>query len=189
MRGPASLLVAAAGAWVLAHAAPAGSTLADDGGRAPPRAGERLPEDPVLGAKATAQWREHMAREERERKLHYDRDRIKEHRALMRLLAGARARYDRARTPAAVDAVKARLPVTEAEARRRIKGIDHWGNNSNLLADYDFILKALADGYPSARLAALHGDPKPQAELRAELDARDKKMAAWLTEAAASEDE
>jgi hypothetical protein len=130
-----------------------------------------------------------MAFEERERKLHYDRDRIREHRALMRLLAGARARYDRARTSAAVAAAQTRLPETVAEARRRIKVIDHWGNNSNLLADYDVILKVLADDYPAARLAALRGDPKPQADLRGELDARDKKMAAWLKEAAASEDE
>jgi hypothetical protein len=155
----------------------------------PPDAGGRLPEDPVAGAKATAQWHEHLVREERDRKLQYDRARIREHRSLMRVLADARARYDRARTPGALAAARARMPATAADARRRITAIDHWGVNSNLLADYDAILKVLADDYPNARLAALHGDAQPLAQLRAQLADRDKKMAAWLAEAAASKDE
>jgi hypothetical protein len=155
----------------------------------PTGAGDRLPEDPVEGAKATAQWHEHMVREERDRKLHYDRARIREHRAVLRLLAQARGRYDRARTPAAVAAARARLPQTVAEARRQIAVIDHWGVNSNLLADYDAILTALGDAYPTARLAALQGDAQPLTRLRAELADRDRKIAAWLAEAAASKDE
>lgn len=152
-------------------------------------AGDRLPEDPVEGARATAQWRAHMVREEHERKLHYDRDRIREHRALVRVLAAARGRYDRARTPAAVAAAQARLAETDADARRRMTAIDHWGVNSDLLGDYDAILKLLADEYPAARLAALRGDTRELTRLRGRLAEHDRKIAAWLAEAAASRDE
>ena len=44
--------------------------VAADAKSQPPSPPPPLPEDPVLGAKATAQWREHLAFEERERKLH-----------------------------------------------------------------------------------------------------------------------
>ena len=123
--------------------------------------GARLPEDPVAGAKATQQWRDFMAAEERERRLRYDRDHLKDHRAVLKVLVATRARYDRARTKAAVLAIQKRLPPTVDGVRARITRIDHWGNNSNLLADYDAILKPLADTYPTARIAALDGDHAP----------------------------
>ena len=50
-------------------------------------------------------------------------------------------------------AIDARLPATIEAVRRRIDRIDHWGVNSNLLADYDAMLRALADGYPAARIS------------------------------------
>jgi len=148
-----------------------------------------LPEDPVLGAKATAQWREHMAFEERERKLHYDRDRMKDHRVVMKLLVGARARYERARSAAAVTAIKARLPETVEAVRRRIDRIDHWRVNSNLLADYDAMLNTLAEAYPAARIKFIAGDRAPLQALRADLDRRQKAIDEWLEAAAESEDE
>src|SRR6476661_5191136 len=46
----------------------------------------RLPEDAVAGKKSEAQWREHMAFEERERQMGFDRERLKEHRAVLKLL-------------------------------------------------------------------------------------------------------
>lgn len=148
-----------------------------------------LPEDPVLGAKATAQWREHLAFEERERKLHYDRDRMKDHRAVLKLLIGTRARYDRARSAAAVTAIKARVPETAEAVRRRVERIDHWRVNSNLLADYDAMLNALAEAYPAARIKFIEGDRAPLLAVRAELDRRQKAIDEWLKEAAESEDE
>jgi hypothetical protein len=155
----------------------------------PPPPPPPLPEDPVLGAKATAQWREHMAFEERERKLHYDRDRMKDHRAVLKFLLGTRARYDRARSEAAVAAIKARLPAAVEAIRRRIDRIDHWGVNSNVLGDYDAMLKALAEGYPAARIKLIEGDRAPLQALRVELDRRQKAIDEWLKEAAESEDE
>src|SRR5262245_57374397 len=57
---------------------------------------DRLPEDPVAGAKSTQQWKEFMVAEEHERQLHYDRARLKQHRAMLKFLVATRARYDRA---------------------------------------------------------------------------------------------
>jgi hypothetical protein len=155
----------------------------------PPRAGDRLPEDPVLGAKSTAQWRQHMIEEEHERKLHYDRDRLKQHRAVVKFLVATRARYDRAKSKAAVSAIQTRLPPAVDAVRKQITAIDKWGTNSNLLEDYDAFLKALSDGYPTARIAALDGDRAPLDALRADLDRRTKHIKDWLTEAAESKDE
>ena len=170
--------------------APRAATAADAGPPpTPAAASDRLPEDPVAGAKSTADWRAFMAQEERERRLNFDRRRLKQHRALVRTLKAARARYDRARTVAAVEAIRAGFPATADEAHRRMTEIDHWGNNSNLLADYDAILKVLSGDYPSARLAELRGDRTAIERARAELRERDKKIAAWLRDAAASKDE
>ena len=72
----------------------------------------------MAGAKSTAQWREHMAAEEHERKLRCDRDHLKEHRAVVKFLVEARARYDRAKTKAAVMAIRKRLPAAVDDVRR-----------------------------------------------------------------------
>jgi hypothetical protein len=162
-----------------ADATPAPKTAAPD----------RLPEDPVAGAKATAQWRAHLAFEERERKLRYDRDRMKQHRAVLRFLVATRTRYDRAGSKAAVTAIHTRLPPAIEGMRQRIARIDHWGVSSNLLVDYDAMLKLLAEGYPAARIDALAGDPAPLAAAKADLDAREKRIRDWLEEAAETEDE
>jgi hypothetical protein len=130
-----------------------------------------------------------MAAEERERKLHYDRDRIKDHRAVLKFLVATRARYDRAKTRGAVTAIRTRLPPAVDGVRRRITRIDHWGTNSNLLQDYDVMLKALSDAYPAARITSFDGDHAPLDALRAEMDRRTKHIKDWLAEAAASEDE
>jgi len=148
-----------------------------------------LPENPALGAAATAQWRAHMAAEERERKLHYDRDRMKDHRAVLRFLVTTRARYERATSQAAVTVIRARLPPASEKVRRRITRIDHWGVNSNLLGDYDVMLAALADAYPAARISFIDGDRAPLLALRADFDRRQKAIKDWLAEAAESEDE
>ena len=70
---------------------------------------------------------------------------LKEHRAVVKLLVATRARYDRAKTKAAVTAIRTRLPPTVEDVAPQITRIDHWGTNSNLLADYDAYLKALSD--------------------------------------------
>src|SRR5262245_1545596 len=147
------------------------------------------PEDPVAGAKSTAQWRDHMAAEEHERQLQYDRDRLKQHRAVLKLLVAARGRYDRAKSKAAVLSAQKRLPLAAEEIQRRIKQIDRWGNNSRLLADYDTYLKALSDSYPSARIEMLEGHPAALDTIRGQLNEVTKRINAWLAEAAAFKDD
>lgn len=132
-----------------------------------------------------------MAHEERERKLHYDRDRerMTDHRAVLRFLVATRARYERATSKPAVLAIQARLPPAIEKVRRRITRIDRWRVNSNLLGDYDVMLATLADTYPAARISFLDGDRAPLLALRADFDRRLEAMNAWLEEAARSEDE
>jgi hypothetical protein len=155
------------------------------------RAGDagRLPEDPAAAAKSTQQWRQFMAAEEHERRLNYDKRHLKEHRAVLKFLVATRARYDRAKSKAAVLAIQKRLPLAVEETRRRITKIDHWGNNSNLLDDYDALLNSLSVAYPATRIASFDGDRAPLEARRAEFDLRVKHAKAWLAEAADAKDE
>ena len=108
---------------------------------------------------------------------------------MLRFLAATRARYERAKSKAAVLAIKARLPPATSKRPPPHHRIDHWRVNSNLLGDYDAMLNALADTYPAARISFLEGDRAPLQALRAEFDRRQKAINEWLEEAAESEDE
>ena len=153
------------------------------------RADPMPPEDPAAGAKSTAQWRQHLAAEERERQLQFDGQRLKQHRAVVKLLTAARARFDRAKSKAAVLSAQKRLPPVVEEAQRRIKKIDRWGNNSRLLADYETYLKALSEGYPAARIEMLDGHPAALDTIRGQLDEVTKRINGWLAEAAHATDD
>jgi hypothetical protein len=149
----------------------------------------RLPEDPVAGKQSEAQWREHMEEEEHERQIGYDRRYLKEHRAVTKLIAGARARYDGAKTEAAVVKVRADMPGQIAEVKRRVTDIDHWGTNSRLLPDYEALSASLTDAYPAAKIGALKGDGSALDAARAAFDGHMQKITAWLKEAAETEEE
>ena len=150
---------------------------------------QRLPEDPVAGKQSELQWREHMEEEEHERQIGYDRRFLKEHRALTKLIAAARARYDGAKTEAAVAKVRSGMPAQIAEVRRRVTEIDHWGTNSRLLSDYEALSASLTDAYPDAKIGALKGDGSALDVARAAFDGHMQKIAAWLKEAAETEEE
>ena len=158
-----------------------------------PRAGDAgpsgLPEDPAAGRKSEAEWRRHMDWEERERQLSFDKNRIPQHHAVIQRLAAVRARYDRAKTKAAVERVRADMPALRQDLQARSTEIDHWHVSSPLLADYDAELTDLDAAYPDAKLAALAGDPQPLRAVRARMDQREKKMAEWLAAAEESEGE
>jgi hypothetical protein len=148
---------------------------------APARAGpSRLPEDPIAGARSVAQWQEHLREEERERKADHDRRKLKDHRAVVALLRDARARYDRAKTKAAVVRLQTELVPATAAIRQRIDKIDRWGGSSNLLTDYSKLLETLAGPYPNARIAAIAGDDAELSGLARETDARMQKVTDWL---------
>jgi hypothetical protein len=158
-----------------------------------PRAGDAgpsgLPEDPAAGRKSEAEWRRHMDWEERERQLSFDKNRIPQHRAVIQRLAAARARYDRARTTAAVERVRADMPALRQDLQARSTEIDHWHVNSPLIADYDAEMTDLESAYPDAKVAALGGAAQPLRAVRARMDQRKKKMAEWLAAAEESEGE
>jgi hypothetical protein len=148
----------------------------------------RLPEDPVAGKQSEAQWREHMEEEEHERQIGFDRQHLEEHRAVTKLIAAARARYDGAKTEAAVAKVRADMPRQIAEVRKRVTAIDHWGVNSRLLADYEALSVSLSDAYPLARVSALKGDGSALDAARGAFDEHMKKIASWLEEAAENDE-
>ena len=158
-----------------------------------PRAGDAgpsgLPEDPAAGRKSEVEWRRHMDWEERERQLSFDKNRIPQHRAVIQRLAAARARYDRAKTKAAVERVRADMPALRQDLQARSTEIDHWHVSSPLLADYDAEMADLDGAYPDAKLAALAGDPQPLRAVRARMDQRKKKMGQWLAAAEEAEGE
>jgi hypothetical protein len=182
----------AAGAASVTGAAPAnvevaiGENASNQARQADPT---RLPEDPVASQASAAAWRAHMEREERERRLNYDRRKLSEHEAVVAFIKNARESYDRAKTASAIAQVKASLTPLIAQIRKRIAAIDHWGVNSNLLEDYAAMLAMLAADYPAARIASLGGASQPLQDLRSQWAQREQKIRDWLAEAAESEDE
>ena len=147
----------------------------------------RLPEDPVAGARAVALWREHLAEEERERKALYDRRRLPDHEVVVAFLRQTQSRYDRAKSKAAVLELRRALAPALSGMRLRLDKIDHWGGSSNVLVDYQRLLDAFADPYPSARIAALQGDDRALSALQAEASSRLEKIANWLAFVAQAE--
>lgn len=73
----------------------------------------------------------------------------------------------------------------EAQATS-LRALDPKGGNSNIATDHDVILNLLANDYPEAIVAFFEGKTKPLAEVRAEMDKREKKIASWLEEVKAS---
>lgn len=140
----------------------------------------RLPEDRVAGARSEAQWREHLQEEERERKVLFDRRRLKQHRQVLAALRETRARYDRARTAAALLALKRDWPRLSGTIQQRIDKLDRWGNSSNLLGEYAALLRTLSGDYPDGRLAALSGSPEQLVAATREADLHTKKIVDWL---------
>ena len=154
-----------------------------------PESSGKLPEDPVAGAKSVAEWRQHLEREEHERRLSYDRRRLPEHRQVLKLLQNARRSYDAAGTRQAVSNAQRAFAATRPKLVAMFDAIDHWGVSSKVVPDYRNLVETLAEAYPSARIAALAGDPTAFRRLQAEVDARFAAIDAWLREAAESEDE
>jgi hypothetical protein len=130
-----------------------------------------------------------LADEERERRLNYDRRKLKEHRVVESFFRAARVSYDHAKSAADDRQIQRGLAAGLLQTQKRVEQIDHWGVNSNLLPDYAELLKALSGAYPQARIAALSGDIAGLDEMRAQLDAHFERIASLLAEAAEAKDE
>jgi hypothetical protein len=143
----------------------------------------------VAGAKAMAQWRQHLEREERERRLGYDRRRLPEHRRVLEILRGARRAYDFAHSEGTVVSAERSFRATLPQLEKAFDALDHWGVSSRVLPDYRQLADTFTEAYPSARIAALSGDGARFEHLGREVDAELAGIDAWLREAAESEDE
>jgi hypothetical protein len=171
-----ALVVALAGCQRKSATSPAPAPAAERETPAAPAAAPRPPDPPRLP-------------EEDERQLIFDHGHLRQHRALVKLIAAARARYDHARTDAARAKTRADMPGQITEMQRRVTEIDHWGVNSRLLPEYAALQASLANAYPDAKLAAIKGDAHALADARADFDQRMKKISDWLERAAEDEDE
>lgn len=150
---------------------------------------QALPEDPVAGARSLLLWQRHLEEEETERRANYDRRHSSKHRAVVAKLRSAQRAYDRANTTAAVNQVqRSTLPALE-NIRTQIDEIDHWRVSSNLLADYDAVIEALATTYPAARLGELTGETNAATKTRRDVQAQLEKIDEWLARAERAEDE
>ena len=143
---------------------------------------ERLPEDPVEGKKATAQWKQHLIEEERERKQWFDRQHRSEHEAVLVAIEKARARYGNAKTEARMKQAEAAFSASLPALRKQIDEIDPGRQSSNLLDDYSWLLDTLAGSYPRARRASLDAGTDASAALAAEIERRLKKARDLLAE-------
>lgn len=149
----------------------------------------KLPEDPEAGARSAAQWREHLAREERERRLRYDRRKLHEHEEVLKELRTARRSFDDATTKPAVFSADRAFQATRPKLDAAFDAIDHWGNSSRVLPDYRKLVETFSDAYPGARMSAIGGDSAPFERVGREVDERFRTIEAWLHEAEESEDE
>lgn len=148
-----------------------------------------LPEDPVAGKRSELQWKKHLQAEELERQMLFDRNRLKEHHALIERLAAARETLDRTKTPSDLKKAQAALEPKLKELQRDIDAIDRWKNSSRILADYDALMSALWNTYPAAKLAAMGGKTEALSQVRNDFDAHLRTMHAWLDRLEKDDDE
>jgi FMN phosphatase YigB (HAD superfamily) len=139
-----------------------------------------LPEDPVAGKRSELQWQKHLQAEERERQMLFDRNRLAQHRELIKNIKAARERLDQPKTAKALQQAREQLEPTLQALQQSIDEVDRYKNSSHLLGDYDALMDALKQSYPQARLAAMSGKPEAQAQARSDFDARLRAMHAWL---------
>jgi hypothetical protein len=139
---------------------------------------------------ADAKLATQLAAEEQARLLKFDKSKMPKHLALFAFEKKTRKALDDAAEklkgkPDALDQIKKlaaslRKPI-EAQAKI-LRAMDPQGGNSNIATDHDVSLNALANDYPEAIAASFQGDAKPLADVRAELDKREKKITSWLEE-------
>ena len=135
-----------------------------------------------------------LAAEEKARLIKFDKAKLRTHQALFAFEKKIRAALDEAAVKFngkldGEDQVK-KLALSQRksiEAQAKIlRAMDPKGGNSNIATDHDVSLNLLANDYPEAILAFFQGETKPLADVRAEMDKREKKIAAWLEEVSAS---
>ena len=137
---------------------------------------------------ADAKLAAELAAEETARLMKFDKGKLPKHQALFAFEKKTRKVLDDAaeKLKGKPDAVEQLAKVAGAqrkaiEAQAKIlRAMDPTGGNSNIGTDHDVSLNALANDYPEAIAASFRGETKPLADVRAELDKREKKISSWL---------
>lgn len=140
----------------------------------------KLPEDPELGKRSTQQWSKHLSREEDERQGLFDRQRLEQHRKLMKQLTAARIQLDEQKGMQELNAALVSVRKQLDGVRAQLKQLDPWGNSSRLLPDYQALLEILSVRYPPAKQAAFGGNSEKVDAARMEFDAHLRNMNRWL---------
>ena len=131
-----------------------------------------------------------LAAEERARLLKFDKSKLPKHLALFAFEKKTRQSLDQAAEKLngkldAADQLK-KVAVSQRKAiesqAASLRAMDPKGGSSNIGTDHDVVLNLLANDYPEAIVAFFQGQTKPLAEVRAEMDKREKKIGAWLEE-------
>jgi len=127
---------------------------------------------------------------EKARLIKFDKSKLPKHLAMLAFEKKTRKALDQAAEKLngkldAADQLK-KLAVSQRKTidaqGAALRAMDPKGGNSYIGTDHDVVLNLLANDYPDAILDFFEGKTKPLAEIRAEMDKREKKMESWLNE-------
>lgn len=127
---------------------------------------------------------------EKARLLKFDKSKLSKHMALLTFEKKTRQALDQAALKLngkidAADQLK-KLVASQRKGLEKqaaaLRALDPKGGNTFIGTDHDVYLNLLSADYPAAILDFFEGKTKPLAEIRAELNKREKKMTAWLEE-------
>jgi hypothetical protein len=131
---------------------------------------------------------------EKARLLKFDKGKLAKHLALLDFEKKTRLALDQAAEKLngkihAADDLKKLVAIQRKALEKQaaaLRALDPKGGNTFIGTDHDVYLNLLSEDYPAAILDFFEGKTKPLAEVRAELDKREKKMTAWLEEVKSS---
>jgi hypothetical protein len=164
------------------------SQAGDAGSRANTRPLSMMERHAIWKAKKEAE--EKVFAEERARLLNLDKSKLPKHLSLVAFEQKTREALDDAASKLngkfdGADQLK-KLALSQQKAIESqtdsLRAMDPQGGNSAIAGDHDVILQLLANDYPAAILTFFQGKTQPLAEVRAELDKREKRIHEWLEE-------
>lgn len=131
-----------------------------------------------------------LAADEKARLIKFDKSKLPKHLALVAFEQKTREALDQAATKlnGKIDAPDQLKKIATAQRKAietqaaALRAMDPKGGSSAIGTDHDVILNLLANDYPEGILEFFEGKTKPLAEVRAEMDKRQKKISAWLDE-------
>ncbi len=131
-----------------------------------------------------------LAADEKARLVKFDKSKLAKHQALFAFEQKTRQALDQAvqKLNGKIDAPDQLKKLATSQRKgidaqaEALRALDPKGGNSNIATDHDVILNLLANDYPEAILDFFEGKTRPLAEIRTEVDRREKKIASWLEE-------